>query len=63
MVVGAENVNAVQSAVVMAVNTLGVTLVGSKFTPITASPIPDDEVAQILAESLPVGVESAEEKQ
>jgi hypothetical protein len=43
-------VEAVQAAVVATINTLGVTLVGSDFTLITSSPIPDDEVAQILAD-------------
>lgn len=42
-------IEAVQAAVVSTINTLGGVLIGSDFTPITTSPIPDDEVAQILA--------------
>ena len=42
-------VEIVQAAVVESINTLGATLIGSSFTPVTSSPIPDDEVAQILA--------------
>ena len=41
-------VSTVQAAVVTTINTIGVTLLGPEFTPITTSPIPDDEVAQIL---------------
>lgn len=41
-------IEAVQDAVIDAINTLGVTLVGSGFEQITVSPIPDGEVAQIL---------------
>lgn len=44
-----ELIDEVQAAVVTAINTLGATLLGSDFTPITSSPIPDYEVAQILA--------------
>lgn len=40
-------IEAIQAAVVTTINTLGVTLLGPKFTPITSSPIPDDEVARI----------------
>lgn len=39
----------VQAAVVAAVNTLGSVLLGAQFTQITTSPIPDDEVAVIIA--------------
>ena len=41
-------IEAVQDAVIDAINTLGVTLVGPSFEQITVSPIPDGEVAQIL---------------
>jgi len=41
-------ITAVQDAVVAAINTLGVTLIGSDFELITSSPIPDVEVARIL---------------
>ena len=41
-------IEAVQDAVIDAINTLGVTLVGPSFEQITVSPIPDNEVAQIL---------------
>ena len=44
-----QQVAAVQAAVVATINTLGVTLVDSGFELITASPIPDDEIAAILA--------------
>lgn len=46
---GVRRIEAVQTAVVSAINTLGEILVGPEFTPITSSPIPDDEVARILA--------------
>jgi hypothetical protein len=42
-----EFTEAVQAAVVTTINTIGATLLGPKFTPITSSPIPDDEVARI----------------
>ena len=43
-----EHIAEVQAAIVATINTLGVTLLGLDFTPITSSPITDDEVAQIL---------------
>ena len=48
-------IEAVQAAVVAAINTLGITLLGSEFKPITSSPIPDDEVAQILRAAVVAG--------
>jgi hypothetical protein len=41
---GKDNlITAVQAAVVTTINTLGGTLLGADLTPITKSPIPDDE--------------------
>ena len=46
-------IKAIQVAVVEAINTLGVNLLGSNFKPIASSPIPDDEVAKIIARLQP----------
>lgn len=43
-------VEIVQAAVISTINTVGSALVGEDFTPITSSPIPDDEIARMLSE-------------
>lgn len=52
-----DQITAVQNAVITAINTLGVTLIGSDFERITSSPIPDAEVAKILADTAIKGPE------
>lgn len=46
-----EEVEEVQAAVVATINTLGETLIGPRFVPITSSPIPNEEVAKILTDA------------
>lgn len=46
-----HEIEAVQVAVVTAINAIGIALLGSDFAPITSSPIPDEEVARILMSS------------
>jgi hypothetical protein len=42
-------VDPIQAAVVATINAVGTTLIGTEFTPITSSPIPNDEIARIIA--------------
>jgi hypothetical protein len=44
-----DEIEDVQAAVAAAINTLGETLIGSGFAPPGSSPIPDAEVANMLA--------------
>lgn len=43
-------VTAIQRAILDAVNTIGASLLGTTFTPLTTSPIPDADVAAMLDE-------------
>lgn len=45
-----NDVSTVQAAVVATINTVGEALLGLGFTPITSSPIPDEEVTKILTQ-------------